>query len=80
MPALMSLEGPRVTHLDEIRNQLYAATPRSWWRAQASLKGFTEPFIAHPVWLLLGIFGGMWLAGSKTGQTLIAKAKYKPGS
>lgn len=80
MPTVMSLEGPRVSHLNEIRSQLYAATPRVWWRAQATLNGFTEPFIAHPWIFLFSIFGGLWLAGSKTGQTLIAKAKHKPGS
>ncbi len=79
MPTLMALEGPRVTQLDEIRGQLFRATPRVWWRAQQNLRGFSEPFIAHPWIFAFAIFGGMWLAASKTGQTLIAKAKYKPG-
>lgn len=65
MPTLMSLEGPRVSHLDDIRSQLYAATPRPLWRASATLNGLLDPFTAHPWVLVLGIIGGAWLAGRK---------------
>ena len=65
MPSIMSLEGPRVTHLDEIRSQLYAATPRSLWRTHATLSGLLDPFTAHPWILVLGIIGGAWYAGRK---------------
>jgi hypothetical protein len=76
MPSIMSLEGPQITHLDEIRSHLYAATPRGLW----GLRGFTEPFLAHPLILALGIIGGAWLAGSKTGQGLVSKFAKKPAT
>lgn len=69
----MSLEGPRVSHLAEIRSQLYAATPRGWWRTQGALQGVFDPFKAHPWFLLFGVLGGAWLAGSKTGQSLTSR-------
>lgn len=75
MPAIMSLEGPRLSHLDSLRGQLYAATPRKWWRALGELPSLSplDTIKAHP-WAFFGLLvGGAWLAGSKTGQRLLSK-------
>jgi hypothetical protein len=86
MPLLMSLEGPALTRTDQIRAQLLGAS-KPWWKLRSRFLGATVPqplppiaepgildvFMAHPVVLVLGIFGGLWLAGSKTGQGFFKK-------
>lgn len=37
MPLIMSLEGPRVDRLAQLRGELYASVPRKWWRALRGL-------------------------------------------
>jgi hypothetical protein len=69
MPHLMSLEGPRVDRIAQLRGQLYSAIPRPAW----ALSGIFDPFMLNKLWVGVGVVLGMWLAGSKKGQELVAK-------
>ncbi len=88
MPVVMSLEGLRAPSMfDRFRRRLrdpdygmrgLGATPTPpippapvGPPSQVSL--FFGAIKAHPIVLVLGVFGGMWLAGSKSGQQLFRK-------
>ncbi len=77
MPQLMSLEGPQLSRVDQIRGQLYAAAPKRWLRGTGMgdtfLTPYVSPFVSHPVVFALGIVAGFWLAGSKAGQKLLKR-------
>lgn len=73
MPYVMSLEGPQLRNLDELRGQLYAAAPRRFWRASAALNGMFDPFMLNKLWVGAGLVLGAWLAGSAKGRSLVAK-------
>jgi hypothetical protein len=73
MPLLMSLEGPQLSAIDEIRASLYAVPSKNMWKANAQLSGLFDPFTAKP-WLVAGgLVLGMWLAGSTKGRALVSK-------
>lgn len=73
MPQIMSLEGPRISEIDRIRGQLYAATPRPIWQ----LSGLFDPIKVYPLWAIGGVLLGAWLAGTTRGQQLVRKIRRK---
>lgn len=73
MPKILTLEGPKLGHIAELRSQLYSATPKSWWRTEAQLMGLLDPVKANPFWVVAGLLVGAWLAGSKRGQEFLGK-------
>lgn len=73
MPVLMSLEGPQLSRLDEIRGQLAQATPKPILRASVQFQGLVDPWKAHPWVFVLGLVGGIFLAGTTMGRGLVSK-------
>ena len=68
MPQLMSLEGPQLSRIDQIRGQLNAAS-WPWLRGggmgTSFLTPYVSPFIAHPIVFALGIAAGLWYGARK---------------
>jgi len=73
MPYIMSLEGPQLATVDELRAELYANIPKGVWRLGAELRGITDPIKAHPLAIVGGLILGAWLAGSIKGQALVRR-------
>ncbi len=75
MPMIMSLEGPKPDRLAELRGQLYAATPKTFWRASVALQGLFDPWrISWPLAIGAFVFGA-WLGGSARGQRIVGAAR-----
>ncbi len=88
MPMLMSLEGPQLSAVERFRVQPPKSWVKAHARLLNGLGATVPPpvppmppvtffgaLMAHPVVLVLGVFGGFWLAGSKTGRGLFQKKK-----
>lgn len=64
MPHIMSLEGPQLARLGQLRGQLYAVAPKPFRRVGVALNGFLDPIVlpvkAHPWMFLVGLIGGAY--------------------
>lgn len=60
-------------------SRAYAAVRRTMAKSASgrALKGITDGFRWHPVLTFAGIFAGLWLAGTASGQRVVKKIRRK---
>lgn len=77
MARVMTLDGLNETNLREIRARLdgVGQSELSWWSRPMGLGGILDPIKLYPLWLIAGLLGGAWLAGSARGRRLLSRRR-----
>lgn len=75
MSKIMSLEGPSMRALAAYQGNVDFETPNHAVKATWQLSGILDPIVNYPGWAIGGLVLGMWLAGTATGRSVVAKGK-----